>query len=72
MKGDRVVVVATPLTPPAARATVSTSNPGENHWHGAAPNRLMTHLAIQEADEHGPVTWGAHVTDEQYNGPLAD
>jgi quercetin dioxygenase-like cupin family protein len=46
--------------------------PGENHWHGAAPNRLMTHIAIQEADEHGPVTWGAHVTDEQYNGPLDD
>jgi quercetin dioxygenase-like cupin family protein len=41
--------------------------PGENHWHGAAPDRLMTHLAMQEADGSGsPVTWGAHVTDEQY------
>src|ERR1700760_1903935 len=30
----------------------------ENHWHGAAPDRFMTHLAIQEADENGPVTWG--------------
>src|SRR3954468_23973285 len=41
--------------------------PGENHWHGAAPNRFMTHIAIQEADDSGsPVTWGAHVTDEQY------
>jgi quercetin dioxygenase-like cupin family protein len=41
--------------------------PGENHWHGAAPNRLMTHIAIQEADDSGsPVTWGEHVTDEQY------
>jgi quercetin dioxygenase-like cupin family protein len=40
---------------------------GENHWHGAAPNRLMTHIAIQEADESGSfVTWGEHVTDEQY------
>src|SRR5206468_3354059 len=40
--------------------------PGENHWHGAAPNRLMTHVAIQEADESGsPVSWGAHVTNEQ-------
>ncbi|HZU39897.1 MAG TPA: cupin domain-containing protein, partial [Solirubrobacteraceae bacterium] len=27
--------------------------PGEEHWHGAAPNRFMTHLAIQEADESG-------------------
>ena len=41
--------------------------PGENHWHGAAPTRLMTHIAIQRADESGsPVSWGAHVTDEQY------
>ena len=41
--------------------------PGENHWHGAAPTRLMTHVAIQQADETGsPVTWGRHVTDEEY------
>ena len=42
--------------------------PGENHWHGAAPTRFMAHLAIQEADDSGnPVTWGQHVTDEEYN-----
>ena len=41
--------------------------PGENHWHGAAPNRFMVHLAIQEADESGsPAAWGEHVTAEQY------
>jgi quercetin dioxygenase-like cupin family protein len=41
--------------------------PRENHWHGAAPNRFMLHLAIQEADDSGsPVTWGEHVTDEEY------
>jgi quercetin dioxygenase-like cupin family protein len=41
--------------------------PGENHWHGAAPNRFMTHVAIQLADESGsPVTWGEHVSDEEY------
>ena len=41
--------------------------PDENHWHGAAPNRLMVHIAIQEADESGsPVTWGRHVTDGEY------
>lgn len=41
--------------------------PGENHWHGAAPTRLMTHIAIQLADESGsPVTWGEHVSDEDY------
>jgi quercetin dioxygenase-like cupin family protein len=42
--------------------------PGENHWHGAAPNRFMTHIAIQQADETGrPATWGEHVTDLQYD-----
>jgi len=41
--------------------------PGENHWHGAAPSRFMTHLAIQEVDDQGTtVTWGVHVSDEEY------
>ena len=41
--------------------------PGENHWHGAAPTRFMTHVAIQQADESGsPVTWGRHVSDDEY------
>jgi len=41
--------------------------PGENHWHGAAPTRLMTHVAIQQADETGsPVIWGRHVSDDEY------
>jgi quercetin dioxygenase-like cupin family protein len=41
--------------------------PDERHWHGAAPTRLMTHIAIQEADASGsPVSWGVHVTDEEY------
>jgi quercetin dioxygenase-like cupin family protein len=41
--------------------------PGEEHWHGAAPTRRMTHVAIQQADEQGNVVhWGDHVTDEEY------
>ena len=41
--------------------------PGEDHWHGAAPNRFMTHVAMQQADDDGSVvTWGEHVTDEEY------
>src|SRR3954470_4376050 len=40
---------------------------GENHWHGAAPDRFMTHIAMQLADESGsPVTWGEHVSDAEY------
>jgi len=46
--------------------------PGEHHWHGAAPNRFMTHLAMQQVDDQGSaVTWGEQVTDEEYNGAPA-
>jgi quercetin dioxygenase-like cupin family protein len=41
--------------------------PSEDHWHGAAPTRLMTHLSMVEVDDGGTsATWGAHVTDEEY------
>ena len=41
--------------------------PGEEHWHGAAATRFMTHIAIVEVDAEGiPATWGEHVTDEEY------
>jgi quercetin dioxygenase-like cupin family protein len=41
--------------------------PGEDHWHGADPARFMTHVAMQEVDDQGSfVTWGEHVTDEEY------
>jgi quercetin dioxygenase-like cupin family protein len=41
--------------------------PGEHHWHGAAPTRFMTHIAMQQADDDGNVVvWGEHVTDEEY------
>jgi quercetin dioxygenase-like cupin family protein len=41
--------------------------PGEEHWHGAAPTRFMAHIAIVEVDDDGnPATWGDHVTDEEY------
>ena len=49
-------------------STETAMGPGEDHWHGAAPDRFMTHIAMQEADEEGsPVTWGEHVSDEEYN-----
>jgi quercetin dioxygenase-like cupin family protein len=41
--------------------------PGEEHWHGAARNRFMAHIAMLEVDEAGSAaTWGDHVTDEEY------
>ena len=46
--------------------------PGENHWHGAAPDRFMAHIAIQESDETGSaVAWGRHVSDEEYDARSA-
>ncbi|KEZ76834.1 cupin domain-containing protein [Salinisphaera hydrothermalis] len=42
--------------------------PGERHWHGAGPDTAMTHIAIQEKGEDGPVTWLEKVTDAQYEG----
>jgi quercetin dioxygenase-like cupin family protein len=41
--------------------------PGEEHWHGAAATRFMTHLAMLEVDDRGNnATWGDHVTDGEY------
>ena len=41
--------------------------PGEWHWHGAAPDRVMTHLTVCEAPVDGPETeWGAPVSNEEY------
>jgi quercetin dioxygenase-like cupin family protein len=46
--------------------------PGEEHWHGAAPNRFMTHIAMLQVDEEGnSATWGVHVTDQEYAAPSA-
>jgi quercetin dioxygenase-like cupin family protein len=48
--------------------------PGEEHWHGAAPNRFMTHLALLQVDDEGtPAVWGEHVSDEEYGAaPTVD
>ena len=41
--------------------------PGEEHWHGATPERYMSHVAIQESGEDGkPVTWLEQVKEEDY------
>src|SRR5207245_116687 len=44
--------------------------PGEDHWHGAAPTRFMTHIAMLDVDEKGnSATWGDHVSDTEYAVP---
>lgn len=42
--------------------------PGEKHWHGAAPQNAMSHIAIQEALDGKAVEWMEHVSQEQYEG----
>ncbi|MCX4785144.1 MULTISPECIES: cupin domain-containing protein [unclassified Streptomyces] len=37
---------------------------GEEHWHGAAPDHFVTHIARWETDE---ADWREHVTDAEYD-----
>jgi quercetin dioxygenase-like cupin family protein len=44
---------------------------GEEHWHGAAPDQFMIHLALWESPGPGggpENTWLEHVTDAEYDG----
>lgn len=40
--------------------------PGEKHWHGAAPDHAMTHVAIQEAVNGSAVEWLEQVSEADY------
>lgn len=44
--------------------------PEEKHWHGAAENKAMSHIAIQEEVNGTAVEWLEKVTDEQYTGKI--
>ena len=46
--------------------------PGERHWHGAAPDTAMTHLAVQEALDGSAVEWMEHVSDDDYGAAPDD
>jgi quercetin dioxygenase-like cupin family protein len=50
--------------------TIRTA-PGEWHWHGAAPDRFMSHLAIWEAPDEGPRASGAIRSPTPYLGTVA-
>ncbi|MGH2563229.1 MAG: (R)-mandelonitrile lyase [Ginsengibacter sp.] len=41
--------------------------PGEKHWHGAAPTTAMMHIATHERLDGKVVDWMEKVTDEQYS-----
>ena len=44
--------------------------PGQKHWHGAAPNSSMAHIAIVEQLDGKAVEWMEKVSDTQYGEPL--
>lgn len=41
--------------------------PQEEHWHGAAPDTGMTHIAMQEAQDRSVAKWLEHVSDDDYS-----
>jgi quercetin dioxygenase-like cupin family protein len=41
-------------------------DPGEKHWHGAAPDRVFVHLAVQEVQDGSATTWLEPVSDADY------
>ena len=51
-----------------AQGDVVTFPAGEKHWHGAAPDTAMSHIAVQESVDGSPVTWLEPVSDGDYDG----
>lgn len=46
--------------------------PDVRHWHGAAPDRMMVHLALSESDDEGNATdWQEPVSDADYTAAPA-
>jgi quercetin dioxygenase-like cupin family protein len=46
--------------------------PGEEHWHGAAPDRFMLHIAMLDVDDEGhTAVWGEHVSEADYTAEPA-
>lgn len=39
---------------------------GVKHWHGAAPNALMSHIATAEKVDNSAVVWLEKVTEQEY------
>jgi len=45
--------------------------PGEKHWHGAAPDHGMVHIAMHEALDGSYVEWLEKVSDADYAKPAS-
>ena len=44
--------------------------PGEKHWHGAAPDCAMAHVAIAAMKDGSVVTWMEKIVDQDYLGQV--
>ena len=51
-----------------ASGDVVTFAADEKHWHGAAPDTAMSHIAVHETVDGTAVTWMEQVSDADYNG----
>jgi 4-carboxymuconolactone decarboxylase len=51
------------------KGDVIKCDPNIMHWHGAAPDSEMSHLAIGTNPNKAPVVWLQPVSDEEYNNP---
>jgi quercetin dioxygenase-like cupin family protein len=51
---------------PISTGDVVVIEAGENHWHGAAEDSPLQHIAIQTAVAGQTATWGDLVTDADY------
>lgn len=73
--GQRLVVVAGAGLTQQWGKPVQEIHPGDvvvcpagvKHWHGAAPDSPMTHLAMGGVSEGKTVQWMEAVTDDQYH-----
>jgi quercetin dioxygenase-like cupin family protein/alkylhydroperoxidase/carboxymuconolactone decarboxylase family protein YurZ len=41
--------------------------PNVEHWHGASPSCMLTHISISTNTQKGSVVWQQPVTNEEYN-----
>lgn len=46
--------------------------PGVLHWHGAAPDSAVTHVAVSESVDGSAVAWREAVSSAQYAAPPVD
>lgn len=51
------------------KGDVIKCDPNIVHWHGAAPDSEMSHLAIGTNTDRAPVVWLQQVSDEEYSTP---